>query len=89
MIILGITGGSGTGKTTVSNILKNNGVDVIDTDIVARKIVEPGTPALFEIKEYFGKDIVDEKIEIDNIVPEVNKAVDLELKEWADKSFDF
>ncbi len=58
MIILGITGGSGCGKTTVSKILSNHGVDVIDCDIVAKKIVEPNTPALSEITEYFGYDYI-------------------------------
>ncbi len=54
MIIIGITGGSGCGKTTVSQLLSKNGVDMIDCDLVARQIVEPGNPALDEIKDYFG-----------------------------------
>lgn len=54
MIILGITGGSGCGKTTVSKILSKNGVDVIDCDLVTRKIVEPNEPALREIEDTFG-----------------------------------
>ena len=58
MIILGITGGSGCGKTTVCEILSRNGVDVVDCDIVSRKIVEPKTPALSEIKSYFGDEYI-------------------------------
>ncbi len=58
MIILGITGGSGTGKTTVSNLLSSYGVDIIDCDLVARKIVEPDMPALNEISDYFGKEYI-------------------------------
>ncbi len=58
MIILGITGGSGTGKTTVSNFLSDYGVDIIDCDLVARKIVEPDMPALNEISDYFGKEYI-------------------------------
>ena len=58
MIILGITGGSGVGKTTVSNIFRNNGIDVIDTDIVAREIVKPSMPALSEIRDYFGVEFI-------------------------------
>ena len=58
MIIIGITGGSGCGKTTVSQLLSKNGVDVIDCDLVARKIVEPGEPALDEIKNYFGTEYI-------------------------------
>ncbi len=60
MIIIGITGGSGCGKTTVSNILSNNGVDVVDCDLVAKKIVEPAEPALNEIKKYFGSEYIKE-----------------------------
>ena len=56
MIILGITGGSGCGKTTVSKILSENGVDVIDCDLVTRKIVEPNEPALREIEDTFGNE---------------------------------
>lgn len=58
MIILGITGGSGTGKTTVSKIFTENGIDVIDTDKVARIIVEPKKPALLEIEQSFGKEYI-------------------------------
>lgn len=58
MIILGITGGSGCGKTTVSKLFKENGIDVIDTDLVARIIVEPQAPALLEIKDTFGESYI-------------------------------
>ncbi len=58
MIILGITGGSGSGKTTVSQMLSKNGVDMIDCDLVARKIVEPGEMALTEIKDFFGSEYI-------------------------------
>ena len=54
MIILGITGGSGCGKTTISEIFSRNGVDIIDCDKVARKIVEPNQPVLAEIEAVFG-----------------------------------
>ncbi len=60
MIIIGITGGSGSGKTIVSNILSDNGVDIVDCDLVAKKIVEPNEPALNEIKEYFGLEYINE-----------------------------
>ena len=58
MIILGITGGSGTGKTTVSRFLSDYGVDIIDCDLVARKVVEKGTKALGEISDYFGEEYI-------------------------------
>lgn len=58
MIKLGITGGSGCGKTTVSDMLRKKGIDVIDTDKVARTIVEPEKPALAEIRERFGEEYI-------------------------------
>lgn len=60
MIIIGITGGSGCGKTTVSDIVRSKGIEVIDTDMVARKIVEPGKPALDEIRRSFGEEYINE-----------------------------
>lgn len=58
MIILGITGPTGAGKTTVSKIFEENGIKVIDTDITAREITEPGKPALAELSECFGSGIL-------------------------------
>ena len=50
MKIIGITGGSGGGKTTVTKILKKYGAEILDADITAREVVMPGKPALKEIK---------------------------------------
>ena len=58
MLIVGLTGGIGSGKTTVANIFAELGAHIIDTDIIARKLVEPGQPALKEIVEYFGDHIL-------------------------------
>lgn len=60
MIILGITGPTGAGKSTVSKLFKAHGIHVIDTDITARKITEPGKPALRELYEHFGGEIMSE-----------------------------
>ena len=65
MIIIGITGGSGCGKTTVSDLIRKSGTEVIDTDIVARMIVEPGKPALDEIRKSFGAEYIKENGELD------------------------
>lgn len=58
MFILGITGPTGAGKTTISRMFEENGIKVVDGDILARKIVEPGSPALFQLTDAFGKDIL-------------------------------
>ena len=55
--IIGVTGGIASGKSSVSRWLISKGYPVIDADIAARKVVEPGMPALEEIKEAFGQDI--------------------------------
>jgi dephospho-CoA kinase len=52
--ILGLTGGIGMGKSTVAQLLERRGVPVVDTDVLARKVVEPGQPALVAIQEMFG-----------------------------------
>jgi len=57
-LIIGLTGGIASGKTTVANLFIELGVDVIDADIVARDVVEPGTPALIKISEHFGPSIL-------------------------------
>ena len=56
---VGLTGGIASGKTTVANMFAELGVPVIDTDVIAREVVEPGTPALGEIRARFGDAIID------------------------------
>lgn len=58
MKIIGLTGGIACGKSMISKHLLNKGYPVIDADIAARKIVEVGTPALQEIIEFYGKEIL-------------------------------
>lgn len=55
MIIFGLTGSIACGKSTVSNILSQNGVSIIDADLMARKLVEPNTPGLQQIISQFGE----------------------------------
>jgi len=50
-VIIGLTGGIASGKTTVSNILRELGAIIIDADEISRKIVEKGKPALDEIRD--------------------------------------
>lgn len=57
---VGLTGGIASGKSLVASAFERLGVTVIDADQVARDIVEPGQPALEEIRQRFGADIVDE-----------------------------
>lgn len=57
-MIVGLTGGIASGKTTVANLFTALGIDIVDADIVAREVVAPGTPALDEIKQHFGKSVI-------------------------------
>ena len=56
--VIGLTGGIASGKSTASNILQELGAIIIDADKIARKVVEKDKPALKEIQEYFGKEVL-------------------------------
>jgi dephospho-CoA kinase len=56
--IVALTGGIGSGKTTVANQFASLGAAIVDADVIARQVVEPGMPALVEIVERFGDDIL-------------------------------
>jgi dephospho-CoA kinase len=58
MLIVGLTGGVGTGKTTVSNMFAALGVPIIDADIIAHDVTRAGQPALKNIVAHFGKAIL-------------------------------
>jgi len=58
MQVFGLTGGVGMGKSTSSKLLRDRAVPVVDTDDLARQVVEPGQPALAEIRQIFGDEIV-------------------------------
>ena len=54
-----LTGGIASGKTTVANLFAALGVPMIDTDVIARQVVEPGRPTLAEVVANFGPDVLD------------------------------
>jgi dephospho-CoA kinase len=56
--MVGLTGGIGSGKSTVAALLADRGAVVIDADAIAREVVEPGQPALAELVERFGRKIL-------------------------------
>ena len=63
--IIGLTGGIGSGKTTVANAFLALGVDIIDADIIAREVVQKGSPALEKITEHFGAQYILKNGELD------------------------
>ncbi|KXN66222.1 CoaE-domain-containing protein [Conidiobolus coronatus NRRL 28638] len=60
MKIIGLTGGISTGKSTVSKELQILGLPLIDCDLLARVVVEPGKPAIKQIEKQFGKEYINE-----------------------------
>jgi len=58
MKVIGLTGGPGMGKSTAAEALRARAIPVVDTDDLARELVEPGQPALTEIQQAFGGDFV-------------------------------
>ena len=65
MLIIGLTGGIGSGKSTVTTLFGKLGVPVVDADIVSRQVVEPGQPALTEITHQFGPSILTAEGQLD------------------------
>lgn len=55
---VGLTGGIASGKSTVADMFVDLGVPVIDTDVIAREVVQPGQPALEEIRDTFGDGVI-------------------------------
>ena len=58
MFVVGLTGGIGSGKSTVAEMFAALEIDLVDADVAAREVVAPGTPALAKIVEHFGPDIL-------------------------------
>jgi len=58
--ILGLTGGIGSGKSAASDYIAEQGIAIVDADVIAREVVAPGTEGLKEIKAHFGPEVIDE-----------------------------
>ncbi len=65
MILVGLTGGVATGKSTVAKMFKQCGATVIDADLLARQVVEPGKPAWRAIVKLFGKAVLNQDRSLD------------------------
>jgi len=58
-LVVGLTGGIASGKSTVARLFESLGVPVVDADAIAREVVEPGSPALEAVRERFGDGVLD------------------------------
>jgi dephospho-CoA kinase len=60
-VIIGLTGGIATGKSTVSQMFRERGAAIIDADMISRQVVEPGTEGLAQVVAHFGQQVLDEE----------------------------
>lgn len=58
MLLIGLTGGIGSGKSTVAELFAGLGAGVVDTDLLARELTQPGTPTLAQIAAQFGPEML-------------------------------
>jgi len=65
LLVLGVTGGIASGKSTVAGMLAELGAPIVDFDMLAREVAAPGRPAFQEIVAYFGKEVVGEDGRLD------------------------
>ncbi|WP_095497809.1 dephospho-CoA kinase [Paraferrimonas haliotis] len=63
--IVGLTGGIGSGKTTIANLFASKGITLVDADVIARDMVAPNSPALQAIIERYGAHILDNQGQLD------------------------
>ena len=64
-MIIGLTGGIGSGKTAVSDSFESLGIGVVDADLASRVVVQKGKPCLLKIAQHFGEDILTKEAELD------------------------
>lgn len=83
--VVGLTGGIGCGKTTVTALFAKLGIQHVDADIVAREVVMPGTPCLQAITQYFGDDILLSGGELDRAKLRQHIFTDAASKTWLEQ----
>ena len=80
--LIGLTGGIASGKSAVANRLAELGAEIIDTDLISREVVEPGTPALAQIVEHFGSEVIAENGTLNRAVLREKVFADPEERKW-------
>lgn len=80
--VIGLTGGIGSGKSTIANIFSALNVPIIDADIVAREVVAKGSPLLDKIVEHFGKSILNAQGELNRTALRLKVFQNEEEKVW-------
>lgn len=83
--VVGLTGGIASGKTAASDTFAKLGIDIVDTDIIARKVVEPGQPALSEIEKHFGHTIIQDNGYLNRAALRAKVFNNAEEQKWLNK----
>ena len=82
MLVVGITGGIGSGKSAVSDRFAERGIDVVDADLASRAVVEPGRPALEAIRAHFGDAVISEDGTLDRAALRHKVFADPDERRW-------
>ncbi|MCH2096853.1 MAG: dephospho-CoA kinase [Pseudomonadales bacterium] len=85
MFVVGLTGGIGSGKTAVSDRFAALGIEIVDADVAARIVVEPGRPALAEIAEHFGAEVIDPSGALDRAALRTRVFSDPDARRWLEQ----
>lgn len=85
MFVVGLTGGIGSGKTAVSDRFAALGIKIVDADVAARIVVEPGRPALAEIAEHFGAEVIDPSGALDRAALRTRVFSDPDARRWLEQ----
>ena len=81
-MLIGLTGGIGSGKSAAAEHFQTLGIDVVDADLASRAVVEAGQPALAEIAEHFGADILDDHGRLDRAALRSKVFSDVAERKW-------
>ncbi len=82
MFVIGLTGGIGSGKSTVAELFAERGIEIVDADLIAREVVLPGTAALGQIASHFGSSILAASGELDRAALRKRVFADTSARLW-------
>lgn len=83
--LIGLTGGIASGKSAVADRLAQLGADIIDTDQISREVVAPGQPALVEIAEHFGSEVISEDGSLNRAVVREKVFANPDERKWLEE----
>lgn len=84
-LVIGVTGGIGSGKSAVTGRFQQHGIEVVDADVAARVVVEPGGPALDAIAKHFGQEILLANGQLDRAALRQKVFADADERRWLEQ----